>query len=43
MMGELPESVVEEIKEYLKTQLVDGFVCDEIKSTVATMYWDKTE
>lgn len=41
MMRPLSEDVIEAIKEYLRSQLVDGVVSDEIKTTVATMYWGK--
>lgn len=42
MEGGLEEEQREKIKEYLHDQIKDGFIYDNIETTVATMYWEKT-
>lgn len=43
MEGGLGEEQKEKIKEYLRGEIKDGFIYDNIETTVATMYWEKTK
>lgn len=39
--GGLSEEQIEKIKEYLRSEIKEGFVYDSIETTVATIYWKK--
>lgn len=41
MTGGLSEEQREKIKEFLRSEIKEGFIYDSIETTVATMYWEK--